>query len=60
MRIRLIRNYQIRPTGTVLNNVPVPRAMRMIKNGIAIAVEEPAVVKKPERQKEKSNAGSNP
>ena len=41
MRIRLIRQYYMSSAGTVLNSVPTGKAMNMIKNGIAIPVEEP-------------------
>ena len=40
MRIRLVRPYQITPAGVVLNNVPAGRAKQMIKNGIAVYVED--------------------
>jgi hypothetical protein len=40
MRIRLVRPYQTRPAGAILNTVPPARALRMIKNGVAIPVEE--------------------
>jgi len=45
MRIVLLRPYMTRPKGAMLNSVPAGRAMRMIKNGIATAVEEKKQVK---------------
>lgn len=46
MRIRLLRPYQTKPKGAVLNTVPPTRAKRMIENGLAILIEEPVKNKK--------------
>ena len=49
MKIRLIRPYMTKCEGDVLNSVPAGRAMRMIKNGIAVLVED----KKPKKKEDK-------